>query len=109
MHRRRPRPSYVDHRAVRSARDSPVELTSLPEHRARLDGRALHAGQADIDRVDEAAVELGAVSSRFTGLPAIFQSFGSLALRLWVGGVCWVAAAQLAATRGAPTPCVMMP
>ena len=71
-----------------------VEALELAaEHRALLDRRAQHSGHLEVDGVLHACRStLSAVSSRFSGLPAIFQSFGSLSLTASSGGSSLAAA-----------------
>jgi hypothetical protein len=49
-------------------------------NRTGLDGGIQQTGQLDVDRVGLLAVSFSSVSSRLSGLPAIFYSFGSLSL-----------------------------
>ena len=65
------------------------------EHRAVLDRRVQHAGQLDVDRVDEAAVELvGACRAASSACRRPSSRFGSLSVMLFgSGGVSFAAAA----------------
>ena len=98
------------------------------EHRAILDRGVEHARQLEVDAVDlSCRSTLSAVSSRFSGLPAIFQSFGSLSFgllrhrqlgggfrhlavggRLRPDGVCVIDAVRRACTRP-PAPSTRWP